>query len=162
MLTPSAIASRALAADAVDRRVHARGSLGDRPGDVDRARRVDGVGDVAQRLELAVQQDRLFQMELVGVLGRLVEQVALVAQAGRQAHHDLLADRVDRRVGDLGEQLLEVGEQRRRLVGEHRQREIVAHRPDRLGPLDGHRREQHAQVLLGVAERALAQGQRLV
>ncbi len=96
------------------------------------------------------------------MLGGLVEQVALVAQARGQAHHDFLANRVDRRVGDLREQLLEVGEQRRRLVGEHRQREVVAHRADRLGAVDRHRREQHPQVLLRVAERALAQVQRLV
>ena len=90
------------------------------------------------------------------------KQVALGAEAGREAHHDLLADRVDRRVGDLGEELLEVGEQRRRLVGEHGEREVVAHRADRLRGVDRHRREQHLQVLLGVAEGALAQVQRLV
>ncbi len=117
---------------------------------------------MAQSLELAVEQDRLVKHQLVRVLGRLLEQVALGAQARRQAHHDFLADRVDRRVRDLGEQLLEVGEQRRRLVGEHRQRQIVAHRADRLGPLARHRREQHTQVLHRVAERALAQPQRIV
>jgi len=74
------------------------------------------VFDVAQGLQLAVEQNRLVQQQLVRVLGGLVEQVALVAQARRQAHHDFLAERVDRRVGHLGEQLLEVGEQRRRLV----------------------------------------------
>jgi hypothetical protein len=65
-------------------------------------------------------------------------------------------------VRHLGEQLLEVGEQRRRLVGEHREREVVAHRADGLGAVDGHRRQQHPQVLLGVAERALAQVQGLL
>jgi len=96
MLTPSAIASWASAQT--------------------RASRELLVGDVAQRLELAVEQDRLLQRQLVRVLGSLAEQVQLGAEARRQAHHDFLADRVDRRVGDLGEQLLEVGEQRRRLV----------------------------------------------
>ena len=76
-------------------------------------------------------------------------------------HHDRLADRVDRRVGHLREQLLEVGEQRRRLVGQDREREVVAHRADRLLALRRHRREQHAQVLLRVAERELARAQRL-
>ena len=150
------------AADALDRGAHPGGPLGDRPGDVDRLGFVDIVVDVSERLQLAVEQDRLFEQQLVCVLGRLVEQVALIAQAGREAHHDLLADRVDRRVGDLGEELLEVGEQRRRLVGEDRQRDVVAHRSDRLGAVGGHRCEQHPQVLLGVAERALAQAQGLV
>ena len=49
-------------------------------------------------------------------VGRLVEQVALGADAGADAHHDRLADRVDRRVGDLREELLEVVEQRRLAV----------------------------------------------
>ena len=49
-------------------------------------------------------------------LGALLEQVALGAEAGADAHHDVLADRVDRRVGDLGEELLEVVEQRRRRI----------------------------------------------
>ena len=151
-----------LQADAGDRLDHARGTLGDRPGDVDGARGVHVVFDVPERLELAVQQDRLVEQQLVGVLGRLVEQVALVAEARREAHHDFLAQRVDRRVGDLGEQLLEVGEQRRRLIGEHRQGDVVAHRPHGLGAVLGHRGHQHPQVLLGVAEGALAQAQRLV
>ena len=149
------------AADALDRLLHARLPLRHRPGDVEGPRFVDVVFDVPQRLELAVQQDRLFEQQLVGVLGGLFEQVALVAEAGREAHHDLLADRVDRRVGDLREQLLEVREQRRGLVGEDRQREVVAHRPDRLGAFDRHRREQHPQVLLAVAEGPLAQVQGL-
>ena len=44
-----------------------------------------------------------------GVLGRLVEQVALRADRRAQAHHERLALRVDRRVRDLREVLLEVG-----------------------------------------------------
>jgi hypothetical protein len=41
-----------------------------------------------------------------------VQQVGLGADEGHQRHHDGLADRVDRRVGHLGEQLLEVVVQR--------------------------------------------------
>ena len=117
--------------------------------------------DAAQRLELGVAQDRVRDHQLVGVVGPLGQQVGLGADARADRHHDRLADRVDRRVGDLREQLLEVGEQRRRLVGQHGQREVVAHRADRLLALGRHRREQHAQVLLRVAERELARPQRL-
>ena len=92
--------------------------------------------------------------------GVSVEQVALGADAGAQRHDDRLADRVDRRVGDLREQLLEVAEQRRALIGEHRQRRVVAHRADRLLGRARHRRVQHAQVLLRVAEGELALPQR--
>ena len=151
-----------LAADALDRAVHSGRTLGDRPGDVDRECLVDVMFDVAQRLELAIEQDRLVEKELVGMLGRLFEEVALVAEARSEAHHDFLADRVDRRVRDLSEQLLEVGEERRGLVGEHSEGDVVAHRPGRLGAVEGHRREQHPQVLLRVAEGTLAQAHGLV
>ena len=38
------------------------------------------------------------EYKLVGVLGRLVEEVALGPEGRRETHHDLLADRIDRRV----------------------------------------------------------------
>ena len=140
---------------------HALGAVGDRPGDRDGVRAEHGGVDAAQRLELVVAQDRVRDDELVRVVGPLVEQVRLRADARLDRHHDGLADRVDRRVRDLREELLEVGEQRRRLVGEHRERDVVAHRADRLLALGRHRREQDPQVLLRVAERELAGAQRL-
>jgi hypothetical protein len=71
---------------------------------------------MAELLQLAVEQDRGLHRQLVRVLGRLGEQVALRAHPGAHAHHDRLADRVDRRIGHLREQLLEVAEQRRLAV----------------------------------------------
>ena len=140
---------------------HPLGAVGDRPGDRDRVRAEHGRVDAAQRLELVVAQDRVRDDELVGVVGPLVEQVRLGADARLDRHHHGLADRVDRRVGDLREELLEVGEERRRLVGEDGERDVVAHRADRLLALRRHRREQHPQVLLRVAEGELAGAQRL-
>jgi hypothetical protein len=96
----------------------------------------------------------------MGVLRRLGEQVALGADAGAQRHDDRLARGVDRRVGDLREELLEVAEQRRALIGEDRQRGVVAHRADGLLARARHRSVQHAQVLLRVAEGELALAQR--
>ena len=86
------------------------GSFGDVPGDVDRVRLEDVVVDVADRFEFLVHQDRLVHDQLVGVAFGLAEQVLLGADVGGEAHDDFLADRIDRRVGDLREQLLEVGE----------------------------------------------------
>ena len=140
--------------------LHPRRALVDRPRDVDRVRAEDVGGDRAQRLELGVAQDRLVHHELMGVLGTLGEQVALGAHAGPQRHDDRLAGRVDRRVGDLREELLEVAEQRRALVGEDRQRGVVAHRADGLLARARHRGVEHAQVLLRVAEGELALAQR--
>ena len=77
------------------------------------------------------------------------------------AHHDRLADRVDRRVRHLREELLEVGVEQRPPVGEHGERRVVAHRADRLLGVDRERREHHLHVLLRVAERELQPAQRL-
>jgi hypothetical protein len=152
---------RRLPADALDGPRDPVRALRDRPGDRDRVRAEDRRVHAAQRLELAVAQDRMRDDELVRVLGAFGEQVGLRPDRRADRHDDGLADRVDGRVGDLGEELLEVREQRRRLVGEHRQREVVAHRADRLLALGGHRREQDPQVLLRVAERELARAQGL-
>ena len=88
------------------------------------------------------------------------EQVRLRADERHQRHHELLADRIDRRVGDLREQLLEVVVERLRPVGQHRQRRVVAHRADRLLAGLRHRRQQELQVFLRVAECLLAIEQR--
>ena len=85
------------------------------------------MGDLAELLELVVAQDRLIHHQLMGLLRALAQQVDLRADAGLQAHHDRLADRIDRRVGHLREQLLEVREQRRLAIGEDGQRGVVAH-----------------------------------
>ena len=132
-----------LGAQVVEADLHPVRPLLDRPGDVERRRVEHVVGDLAELLELVVAQDRLVHDQQVGLLGDLGEQVDLRADAGLEAHHDLLADRVDRRVGDLREQLLEVREQRRLAVGEHRQRGVVAHARHRLLAVGGHRRDDH-------------------
>ena len=109
----------------------------------------------AQLLEVARQQHRLRHRDAPGVLGRLVEQVPLRADRGAQAHHERLALRVDGRVRDLGEVLLEVGRQQLRALGERRERRVDPHRADRLLPVRRHRRDHEAQVLAAVAEEAL-------
>ena len=52
--------------------------------------------------------------------------------------------------------LLEIVEQRLRLVGQTSQRRIGSHRADRLFALRRHGLENHPQIFVGVAERALA------
>jgi hypothetical protein len=49
----------------------------------------------------------------MGMFGRLFEQIAFGTEAGIQRHDHGFADRIDRRVGDLGELLTQVVEWRR-------------------------------------------------
>jgi hypothetical protein len=110
--------------------------------------------DAAQFLQVAVGQDGMRQLQGVAVLRRLVQDVALGADVAGERHHHLFADGVDGRIGDLREKLLEVVEQRLRLVGKAGQRRIGAHGADRLLALFGHGAED-AEVFVGVAEGAL-------
>ena len=150
-----------LARDPVERGLEALAPVGERPGRVEGRRAQRGVRRAGDSLELLVVQHRVAQHELDCVLGALGEHVALGADPRLEAHHDRLAHRVDRRVGDLGEALLEVAEQRGLALRERREREVVAHRAGRLDPGLGRRRDEHPQVLLAVTERQLASAQRL-
>ncbi len=107
------------------------------------------LGLVAQLAELGLGQHRGVGHQTVGVVRGLLEQVLLAAEAGLQRHHDALAERVDRRVGDLGKLLAEVVEQRTGVAGEHRERRVVAHGADGLLAGLG----QHAQDLVALLER---------
>ena len=113
-------------------------------------------GNAAQFFEIAIGEQRMRQLQRVAVLRSLVQNVALGADVAGERHHQLFADRIDGRIRHLREQLLEVMEQRLRLVGKTGQRRIGAHGSDRLFASGGHGREQNAQVLVGVAEGALA------
>ena len=96
------------------------------------------------------------QLQRVAVLRRFRQNVALVADIAGERHHHLFANGVDGRIGHLREELLEIVEQRLRLVGEAGQRRIGAHRADWLFTFFRHRPEDHADVFIGVAEGALA------
>ena len=77
--------------------------------------------------EFLVGEDGPFQLH-AAARGRLwVEQVALGAEAGLGGDDDFLADRVNRRVRDLGEELLEIVVEQARLVREDGERAVVAH-----------------------------------
>jgi hypothetical protein len=143
---------------------HALVAPGQRVGDVQRVAAELALGvllDAAQLRHVGEVEDRLahFQphrrVDLVDV-----QQVRLGADEGHQRHHDRLADRVDRRVGHLREQLLEVVVQRLVLARQHGQRAVVAHRADALLAGLRHRRHQELQVFLRVAEGLLAVEQR--
>ena len=155
-----------LAAERVDGDRHAGGAGFGRPGGVERQRlemRFGDLGDRADLLQIGVGENRLMHLQALGVRQALeVEQVRPRPDDRDQTHDQLLADRVDRRVGHLGEVLLEIGEQELRLLRQRRNRRVIAHRADRLFAGGRHRRHQDFEVFLGVAEGLLAIEQRQV
>ena len=98
--------------------------------------------------------------DLLRVLGGLLQQIALRPEVHGQRHHELLANRVDRGIGHLGEQLAEIRREELWPRGEHRQRRVVPHGAGRFLARVGHRRQNHLELVGGVAERALSNRER--
>ena len=98
------------------------------------------------------RQDRIgdFKHGAVGAFPR--QQVALRAEIHRRIGDHLFPDRVDRRIGDLCEALIKVTEEIVMLFGEHRQRNIAAHRSGRLNAVLRHRKKNLPDILIGIAE----------
>ena len=69
-----------------------------------------------------------------------------------EGHHEFLADRVDGRVGYLGELLTEVVEEYLRFVADNSQRSIVTHGSYRLLTCSTHRNDSLVDVLLTETE----------
>ena len=65
----------------------------------------------AQLFQLSIGQQRMRQLEHVAVLRRLLEDVALASDIADERHHHFLANRIDRRIRNLREELLEIVEQ---------------------------------------------------
>src|ERR1017187_8271284 len=72
--------------------------------------------DAAQLFQIAIGQNWMRQLERVTVFRRFIQNVALGADIADKRHHHLFADGIDRWVGYLSKQLLEVVEQRLRTI----------------------------------------------
>ena len=166
MLQPLRTSSSARSHNSLDRPAHAVGAMLGREGDVEGVRLeviAAHLRDRADLFQVVIGEDRLAHFEALGVRHAFeVEQIRPRPDDRDQAHHQFFADRIDRRVGDLREVLLEIGEQRLRLVRQRRNRRVVAHRADRFLAGRGHRRHQELEVFLRVAEGLLAIEQRQV
>ena len=109
-----------------------------RQGDIFRVVQIDermAVGEhlVAHQLaQFALRQNRRVQDDLSGVLRADVEEAALTTDIRLQRHDDSLAQRIDRRIGNLRKLLAKIVEQGADLGREHRHRRVVAHRSDRF------------------------------
>ena len=152
MSWPSAMACAGLPLQLDERALEAGGARGDRVEHRQRHRAEPRVLDVTQLGDLLVGQHRVGDDDLPARLRQRLQQVALGADRRLHRGDQLLPDLVERRVGDLREELLEVVEERPRPVGQHGQRGVGAHGADRLLAVLGHGAEQQAEVLVRVAE----------
>ncbi len=113
------------------------------------------VGDPADLLQVGVRQNRLLHLDAAAGFRRLLHQVGLRSDVRHQRHDELLADRIDRRIRHLREELLEILEEQLRPVRQHGERRIGAHRRHRLFAGHDHRRDDHLELFDRVAERLL-------
>src|SRR5258707_8113336 len=95
------------------------------------------------------------QLQHVTVLWLLRENVALASDIADKRHHDLFANRINGRIGDLSKELLEIIEQRLRTVRETSERRIRPHGTNRLLALRSHGTEDHPQILIAVTKGTL-------
>ena len=121
-----------------------------------------GLVDVPELRQLVVVDDRVLDLDLPARLRARIEQVALGPDRRLHRRDELLADRVERRVGDLREDLLEVVVEQARTIRQRGERRVGAHRAERLLALRRHRREQQPQIFVRVAEQLLAPRDRFV
>ncbi len=145
------------AAEPVECGCHAIGTLRGRPGSVQRigTESTDQGLDPVNLFEIAIGQNGLRDFEPVMRAGLVTQEVRPRSDHRDQRHHQLLADRVDRRVGDLREILLEVIVEQLGLARQRGDRRVGAHRADRIVGVARHRLEEELDVLLGVAESLL-------
>ena len=159
MLCPASHRLGRLAAEAVERRRDPGRAFRRRPGDVERVGlepAVDQLLDVADLVEVAVGQDRLRHFQPVMRADLVAEQVRPRPDHRDQRHHQFLADRVDRRVGDLREILLEVVVEQLGPVRERGDRRVGAHRADRVVAVARHRLEEELRCPPGCSRRPAA------
>ena len=103
--------------------------------------------------QVDVGQNRVLNAQHAAIFCIFAEQVAVMAEIYGGIRDNFLADGVNRRVGNLCEQLLEVAEQRLMLLGQHGERNVDAHCGGRLCAGLCHLQNRILDFLVGVAER---------
>ena len=142
-------------ADALHGIRQAVGAFAGRPGAIDGGGAegaVHQLGDRADLFDIGVGQNRLGHFQPLVRARVAAQQVGARTDHRHQAHHQLFADRVDRRIGDLGEVLLEIIVEQLALLRQHGNRRVGAHRTQRVVAHRRHRLQEELQIFLGVAK----------
>ena len=148
-------------ANALHGRAHAGRAVARRVANVNgrgRQRAAAVLADAPDEFQFVVAQNRVRRAQAHAAVVA-AEQVRARARQRHQRHHQLLANRVYRRVGHLREVLLEIRGQMLAAHGKRRRRHIAAHGADRLGAAGEHRQQHELQILARAAEGALRPAQ---
>ncbi len=121
--------------------------------DIDRLGAPAAMIHVANRREFLIRQDRMRHEQPLRMPLRCLKQVPLRADVALQRHDDFFANRVDGRVRDLCEQLLEVVVNHAWLIGQTGERRVVAHGANRVAQFAYQRQQHELHRLGGVAQR---------
>ena len=115
--------------------------------------------DGADAPERVVGEQRPLQAHEAAGVAAVLEQVAVIAEVEHRARDEALAQRVDRRVGDLGEELVEVVEEGACALREHSEGRVDAHRGQGDLGRRRHRADELVDVIVVVAELRHALGE---
>ena len=110
------------------------------------------VVDVDNLGQLVVVKNWKRKHQLAATLPAGSQQVELGSDSASHRRDDLFSNSIQRRVGHLSEELLEVIEQQPWPFAEHRNRGIGTHRTQRLGTVFGHRGDDDLQLFVGISE----------
>ena len=97
-------------------------------------------------------QNRMIDLQHAAVLRLFIQKVSIGTDVNRGIRDHLLTQGINRGIGNLGKQLLEIIEQQLVLSGEHGKRNIMPHRGRGLHAVFCHRENVIPHVLVGVTE----------
>ena len=106
------------------------------------------IANVAKNVELTICQNRLWQTHHLAMA--LVWRKNIHAHSSHilsERHNQLLTNRVNSRIGNLGKLLTEVVKQQLRTVWQYSQRRVVTHRGNRLATIVSHRHNGAFHIL---------------
>ena len=86
------------------------------------------------------------------MLGRYRQQILFWAHVAFERHDDVFSNRIDRRVGDLREELLEIVVHQSRLIAQARDGRVIPHRPNRVDLRLDHRNQHEMHGFDCIAE----------
>ena len=112
----------------------------------------DACVDASDLFQVVVAEYRMFECDGMTALRVFDEHVAIASHEGGERHDEAFADRVDRRVGHLCEELLEITAEVLRLVAEHGEGRICSHRTDGFLAVECHGCDDLFEIFPAVSE----------